>query len=381
MNSKERFMKAFKNEKPDRIPVFEQSFYSDVAAKIIGREAFTGGTSLHFEESKAWYNGEAAHKEFVDKMREDVLELYKVLEFDAIHVPWRLTEKPAKKIDEYTFFYGDEKADWVLRRYDPGSKTFGDVDSSERNQTAEDIEKYVESLEKSFTEKITAEDFRPAYEDLKYYASKVGKNLAVAGGSGIYISPTQAWLEAILLYPEMVERYLDWMVKVEKKRIKIQQEIGVDVFWAGGDMADKNGPLYSPKVFGKMIMPRLKEICDYCHSLGLFYLFRSDGNIWPVADEIFSKAGADGYGEIDYSAGMRFKDLRQKFPKLTLWGNVSCGDVLFSGTKQQVIDITKECIEATGGIGVIIGSSNSVLPGTPVENVLAMYDTAKKYKL
>ncbi|OGS21747.1 MAG: hypothetical protein A3J83_02220 [Elusimicrobia bacterium RIFOXYA2_FULL_40_6] len=381
MNAKERFLKAFKHEKPDRIPVFEQAFYSDVASKILNREVFTGGTSLHYEETKAWMKGESAHTEFVDKMREDVLELYKVLEFDAMHVPWRLTEKPAKKIDEHTFFYGDEKENWVIRRYDPASKTFGDVDSSERAQALEDLEKYVDWLEKEWSDEITSGDFTPQLEDLKYFISKTGKTMGAVGGSGIVIPPTQVWLEAVLLNPELVGRYLDCQVKADKKRIKIQKEMGVDAFWAGGDMADKNGPLYSPKVFHNLLFPRLKEICDYCHSLGVFYLFRSDGNLWPVADDLFGKSGVDAYGEIDYSAGMRMKELRQKFPKLTMWGNVSCGDILFSGTKQQVIDVTKECIEATNGIGLIIGSSNSILPGTPVKNVLAMYETAKSYKL
>ena len=43
MTRKERFLKAFKQEKPDRVACLEQTVYASVASQILGRQAFTGG--------------------------------------------------------------------------------------------------------------------------------------------------------------------------------------------------------------------------------------------------------------------------------------------------------------------------------------------------
>ncbi|OGS17962.1 MAG: hypothetical protein A3J83_01395 [Elusimicrobia bacterium RIFOXYA2_FULL_40_6] len=227
------------------------------------------------------------------------------------------------------------------------------------------------------------ENINPEIKDIEYFIKKVGPggDIGVIGVTGIFLPAEPIWLEATLAAPELVERFFDCKLKYEKKMMEIQAKLGVQVYWAGGDMADKNGPMYSPRVFRQILLPRLKELCDYCHSLGGYYLFRSDGNLWAVSSDLFDKSGIDGYGEIDYDSGMRIKEVRDKFPKLALWGNVSCGSTLYSGTKQQIIDVVKENIAATGGIGLIAGCSNSVLPGTPVENLMVLHETAKNSKI
>ena len=82
--------------------------------------------------------------------------------------------------------------------------------------------------------------------------------------------------------------------------------------------------------------------------------------------------------EVDYDAGMHFDKLRRRFPEMVLIGNVSC-DLLCRGTFDQVVHRTRECIDAAGP-RVIAASSNSILHGTPVDNVYALFDTAKSYK-
>jgi uroporphyrinogen-III decarboxylase len=71
--------------------------------------------------------------------------------------------------------------------------------------------------------------------------------------------------------------------------------------------------------------------------------------------------------------------LRERFPNLVLWGNISCGKVLRLGSVNEVIRETKMCIDKTRGQRHIIGSSNSIISGTPPENVIAMFETAREY--
>jgi uroporphyrinogen decarboxylase len=150
--------------------------------------------------------------------------------------------------------------------------------------------------------------------------------------------------------------------------------------FAGSDFASNEGPMYSPKVFHELLLPGLKKITEVCHKHGMYYLFASDGNLWPVADDLFGESGVDGYFEIDRRAGMDLGKLRDRFPNLTLIGNIS-SHTLHLGTKEQVIEEVLSCVKVAEKYGgVIIGVSNYIMPKTPEENIMALLDTVRKYR-
>ena len=62
-------------------------------------------------------------------------------------------------------------------------------------------------------------------------------------------------------------------------------------------------------------------------------------------------------------------------------GNIDCAHLLPFGTEEAVIDAVKETIKkvAPGG-GYILSSSNSIHPGCKPENVIAMFNTANKFR-
>jgi hypothetical protein len=109
--------------------------------------------------------------------------------------------------------------------------------------------------------------------------------------------------------------------------------------------------------------------------LGLHYVWRTDGKIWLVSDMIFGRlpcgAGVPGYGEVDYDASMQMGSIRERYPGLVVWANVSA-DVLRRGTREDVYAHSMQILEGSRESGYFHGCSNAVLPGTPVENVWAM---------
>ena len=380
MTGKERVISAFQHKEGDRVPIYLGGTYiaSDVASEIFGRKVYTGSTSLHYEEAKDWIKGDEAHKEFEGKLWEDLIAFDKYFENSLVDTPWRLREKPIKQLDEYTFLYGKQgEKNWHINRYDPVSKTFGVVDSWENHLEPEDIPKIVTEMEKEFSDRspLKEEDFSEKRKLLDIF----GEESLVLGSGGIAIPYTPAWLEATLLYPEAIRRRLDLQVTGNLEAIKIQAKMGIKVIWGSGDMASKKGPLYSPATFHKFMLPRLKKITQLCNELNIYYFFISDGNLWPVAEDLFKESGIDGYGEIEGDSGMDLGKLKKEYGHLTFWGNVSC-HTLRTGTKEDVIKETKSCIDkAAKGGGYIFGTSNAVLSGTPAENIIAMYETAKEY--
>jgi uroporphyrinogen decarboxylase len=382
MTGRQRIEAAFSHRESDVVPRFEQSIASDVASALLGREAFTGTVYMHYQEACAWCQGEAAHAEFLERLYQDVVATARLLKLDMLHEPWRLEERPSRRIDERTFLYGDPEGDHVIRTFDAASKTFGVAKTVRRTPVdpydMDALEAGLRTVERE-AEELTIDDPAAAFPSKARLMAEYGDRYAVTGSGGIAIPLKEGWLAACALRPDLVERLLDAQVVSLIKRYEAQAALGLKIIWGGNDLADKNGPVYGPAVFREMVLPRLKRLTDRCHELGLKFLFRSDGNLWSIADDLFVASGVDGYGEIDHDAGMTLERLKPLYgDRLCFWGNVPTGSLMVRGTAGQVRDFARRLIDvAAPGGGFILGSSNSIVPNTPPENVLALFQAAE----
>ena len=113
---------------------------------------------------------------------------------------------------------------------------------------------------------------------------------------------------------------------------------------------------------------------------GMFYVFRTDGVLWSVADHMFVHSGVDGYGEIDIAAGMDLLAVREKYPELVLVGGIECGELLTNGTPEAIHAEAKRVVEGLKpGARHILGSSNSVSHQVPPENYRAMLRAGREF--
>ncbi|MBN1342157.1 MAG: hypothetical protein JXQ73_05730 [Phycisphaerae bacterium] len=381
---KQRVRAAFDHVQPDRVPCFEQSIASDVAGEILGREAYCGTTYLHYQEARAWSEGDSAHDDFVEKLYNDVAAMTETLGLDMIHQPWRLAARPTARLDERTFLYGDPEGEHSIYRFDSEAKTFGCVKARQRAEDAlgdpDLLEPSVEALEARASQGGAVD---LAQEDpwTVRLVRDFGARWEVQCGAGLGVPLDEVWLMACLLRPDLVDRYLRAHLSLLCRRLEAYARLGIYVVWGGGDLADKNGPVYGPGVFRDLVLPVMRELTDACHALGMVYVYRTDGVLWPIEREFFVDSGTDAYGEIDHQAGMTIEKLKPRHgDRITFWGDVPCGTLLWRGTAAEVIEYTKRLIDvAAPGGGFILGSSNSIIPGTPARNVVAMFETAHEY--
>jgi hypothetical protein len=376
MTPRERVLATFAHQKTDKVPIHHLGCASRVASMILGREAYIGGGIQQWREATALWEGEGAHRAFLQRSLADAFDLARALNHDILRLEyWRMPTKPTKRIDEYTFFYGHEEKSWRVMRYDPETELYQVITQSpdEREETT------FQSIERNLDAQEKALENQPLIQPDAHIAvlmEKYGREYAIrVGGGALSIPYDQIWLEAVALRPDLVARHLDIQVEQAVRRIGGLAQIGVKFIFGGGDFAANEGPFYSPKIFHELMLPRLQKIAKACHQHGMYYLFASDGNLWPVADDLFGHSGVDGYYEIDRRAGMDLRRLRERFPKLILIGNIS-SHTLHLGTKAEVVAETISCIkEAKRSGGVIVGVSNYMLPGTPAENLRAMMET------
>ena len=383
MTSKERVHAAFRKEKTDRVPVHHIGFSAEIASALLGREAYVGGGIQQWREAAAHWQGEDAHAEYVERSFQDALEIARVCEHDIIRPSyWRYNVKPTKRLDDNTFLYahGEEK-DWKVLRYDPGSEQCHVFDYISRDKlTFDELETQIAAQEKA------AENYTPREEGFadEFRACQIvgpDKVVRISGvGIGLPLREAEIWLEALLLRPDLIERYLDTFVERAIRNLAFLVPLGFRYFFGGLDFASNEGPMYSPKLFREMMVPRLRRISEECDRYGVYHLFASDGDLWPVADDLFDAAGVDGFYEIDRRAGMDLGKLRERFPDLTMIGNISSHTVHL-GTKEEVVAETMSCLEeAKQRSGVIVGASNYFVPGTPVENVIAVMETIRDHR-
>ncbi|MDI6828496.1 MAG: hypothetical protein QME62_08450, partial [Armatimonadota bacterium] len=115
MTPKERIIASLEHKPVDKVPIYHCSISSRMASLLLGREAYVGGGIQQWREAVALWNGPEAHREFIERTRRDAIDVAKALDVDMVRPSyWRMAKKPTKRIDEYTFLYGDPDASWEI---------------------------------------------------------------------------------------------------------------------------------------------------------------------------------------------------------------------------------------------------------------------------
>jgi hypothetical protein len=380
MLPRERIAAVFEHQPTDNVPIYQAGFSSRVASAILGRTAYVGGGIQQYREAVALWQGEAAHQEFLERSRRDAFDLIDTLDLDMVRTGyWRMARKPTRRLDEFTFMYGEEGDSWHVMRFEPATELYQIVSQrEEREPTVEDLEATAEAAEAG------AERYDPQPEhfpDLLAAIEEFGGRRGVPGqGVGVCVPREQPWLEAIVLRPALVKRYLAAQAECAAKVAACMGRMRLRYLMGGGDFAGKHGPLYSPRAFHDVMLPALDRISGACHEHGCYHMFASDGDLWPVADDLFGASGVDCFYEIDRRAGMDLARLRDAFPHLTLMGGIA-SQTLHTGTKQEVIEETLDALRVARERGsIIVGCSNQVVAQTPMENFWAMMETLREYR-
>ncbi len=196
-----------------------------------------------------------------------------------------------------------------------------------------------------------------------------------------YLMGIDNMLMNFILEPELCHDLLDMVLDVNLKIARQAVRAGADIIVLGDDYAHNKGPLFSPADFRTFILPRLRKMVDTIHDEGALVVKHSDGNIMKILDDIID-TGIDGLNPIEPVAGMDIGLIKEKYGnRISIWGNIDCGDLLCNGTTDQVRKAVEECISIAGkNGGHILTSSNSIHSSVNPENYRTMIETAMNLK-
>jgi uroporphyrinogen-III decarboxylase len=153
------------------------------------------------------------------------------------------------------------------------------------------------------------------------------------------------------------------------------------VFVTGTDFGTQNGPFISPKAYRSLYMPFHKQVNDWIHTHTTWKTFiHSCGSVRILIPD-FIVAGFDILNPVQCSAAnMAPEDLKREYgSQITFWGGgVDTQRTLPFGTPEEVRAQVRERMRTFGpGGGFIFNPIHNVQAQTPVENVLAMFETVR----
>jgi len=134
-------------------------------------------------------------------------------------------------------------------------------------------------------------------------------------------------------------------------------------------------------MFGRFIVPHLKTMAQITHQHNKPFIKHLDGNTEIILPQLIDEVGIDAYHSIEPTAGMDIVKLKQQYgERISLWGNIDCGEVLVNGTPDQIRENVKEIISAVApGGGFVLASSGAITDAIPMEYLQAMFTAARDY--
>ncbi len=183
----------------------------------------------------------------------------------------------------------------------------------------------------------------------------------------------------LALYPERVKKFVnrigDFMIEIGKRQMEFE---GIHGLFIWGDVAYKNGMLFSPKIWKEVFYPVIKRICLELHKVGSLLVYHGCGDSRAIFGDLV-EAGIDAYQPLEVKAGMDVLELKEKYGNsIAFMGNIDAQNVLTGPKKDLKRDLLHKLKAAIGG-GYIPSSDHSINSDISASNYDYFIGLLKKY--
>lgn len=188
-------------------------------------------------------------------------------------------------------------------------------------------------------------------------------------------------IEKPMLADALLERIVDYYFEVNRRIFEEAADV-IDIFFIGNDFGTQNGPVVSEAIFRRFFLPHLARLASLGHDFGLKVMLHCCGGFFPLIPALI-EVGIDALQALQPDArDMAPARLKSAFGNRIIFnGCIDTHNWLIDGTPELVRTRTREVLEIMkpGGGYIASPSHDYLLPETPVENVLALYETVREY--
>lgn len=345
MTSAQRVAAALAHREPDRTPVFEYVLLSPVADQLLGRTY--GGDPAHWDGLVAELGWEGA----VRRNARDRVELAALLGHDMMYV------------------------------YPPSSAVLDEAVQPQASQPSGPVEAIRQRNARNATLAPPTERELLIYACVKEELAARGLDLPVLAPAYLHGVWTDVDLmQTMLLAPDVAHEHFRLATRRAMQLVDAYAQLGLEQAGVGGDFAGTK-LIISPTSYRTFIVPEVRRVTDRVHKHGMVAVNASDGNLWAVLDDFLIGTGVDAYLEIDMHAGMDMARLKAAYgQRITLYGNLDCGNILSFGSVEEVRQHVIDCLEAGWGDGGhVLCASNAIAASVPLRNYMAVIGAYRDY--
>jgi len=200
------------------------------------------------------------------------------------------------------------------------------------------------------------------------------------------IRDVEEWYVSILTRPRYLRAVFERQCEIALANLAAVQKRTESrvtaIYLTGTDFGAQRGAFVSPAVYRELFLPFHRALTDWVHrNTGWKCFIHSCGSVVELIP-LFLEAGFDILNPVQVSAaGMDPVALKERFgDRLCFWGGgVDTQSTLPFGTPGEVERQVSERIHLFGkGGGYVFNPIHNVQAGVPVENILAMFDAARR---
>ena len=353
MNSRERVLTTLASRQADRVPVnyaanagIDRRLKAHFGLEPDDAEGLRVALGVDFRGVGAPYRGAKLHQDIPQRgVRVDDWGIHRRWVEHETGGYWDYCDFPLRDADEQAV------ADWPMPRPD-------DHDTSTVRQTCE------------------------RYRQYALHVGHAGLG-CIINTAGFFRGMEQVLVDLVLDAPAgllLIDRFLAIQLEVAARTLEAAAG-GIDFMWMGEDLGSQQSPLIGMELFEKHVLPRHKPFFDLAAAYDLPVMMHTCGSSsW--AYEAYINLGLKAVDTLQPEA----KDMSPAYLKATFGGRlafhgcISTGGPVATGTARETTEYCRRTLDIMmPGGGYCFAPAHCLQDNSPTENVVAMYEAARKY--
>lgn len=185
----------------------------------------------------------------------------------------------------------------------------------------------------------------------------------------------------MMLEPDLLQDFVDRIGQFLLGMVKAQIDAGagrLTGMYIWGDVAYRNGMLFSPELWRKLFKPYTKAIIDLCHANNLLVVYHGCGNASLIYEDMV-EIGLDAYNPLEAKADLDVVEIKKQFgDRLGFVGNIDMR-VLEEGNPDKIRREVLYKMQAGNGGGWVFQSDHSISSSVEPESYTLALETLREY--